>query len=47
MCVVNLGEVGIVVNLGVPEFIETLDIDLENQDLMGQDQVLVLVSTDF
>ena len=26
---------------------ETLDIDLEIQDLTGQDQVLVLVSTKF
>jgi hypothetical protein len=29
-----------------PEFSETLDIDIENQDLAGQDQVLVLVSTE-
>ena len=29
-----------------PEFSETLDIDIENQDLVCQDQVLVLVSTE-
>jgi hypothetical protein len=28
------------------EFSETLDIDIENQDLVCQDQVLVLVSTE-
>ena len=30
-----------------PVLSETLDIDLEIQDLVGQDQVLVLVSTKF
>ena len=31
----------------MPEFSETLDTGLENQDLGGQDQVLVSVSTQF
>ena len=29
------------------EFSETLDINIENQDGVGQDQVLVLVSTGY
>ena len=31
----------------MPEFSETLDTGLENQDLGGQEQVLVSVSTQF